>query len=159
MTAISTSGHPALRRTRTGCPLDAKRCKWHVVGVRCAAPIGTNEIWRAIWLRWLDLGRGRSSGRRFGEVTARPAPQDRRRVRRLATFGTRALGLARSLSQLPKPHQVFYVKSAPICLRQSSRLNVILFAFPDHSRTEKVSDVSCLSRGLRRAPVSDEAPR
>ena len=54
MTAISTSGHPALRRTRTGCPLDAKRCKWHVVGVRCAAPIGTNEIWRAIWLRWLD---------------------------------------------------------------------------------------------------------
>ena len=102
MTAISTSGHPALRRTRTGCPLDAKRCKWHVVGVRCAAPIGTNEIWRAIWLRWLDLGRGRSSGRRFDEVTARPAPQDRRRVRRLATFGTRALGLARSLSQLPK---------------------------------------------------------
>ena len=56
-------------------------------------------------------------------------------------------------------HQVFYVKSAPICLRQPSRLNVILFAFPDHSRTEKVSDVSCLSRGLRRAPVSDEAPR
>ena len=75
MTAISTSGHPALRRTRTGCPLDAKRCKWHVVGVRCAAPIGTNEIWRAIWLRWLELGRGRSSGRHFGEVTARPAPQ------------------------------------------------------------------------------------
>ena len=57
------------------------------------------------------------------------------------------------------PHQVFYVKSAQICLRQPSRLNVILFAFPDHSRTEKVSDVSCLSRGLRRAPVSDEAPR
>ena len=56
-------------------------------------------------------------------------------------------------------HQVFYVKSAQICLRQPSRLNVILFAFPDHSRTEKVSDVSCLSRGLRRAPVSDEAPR
>ena len=44
VTAISTSGHPALRRTRTGCPLDAKRCKWHVAGVRCAAPIGTNEI-------------------------------------------------------------------------------------------------------------------
>ena len=86
MTAISTSGHPALRRTRTGCPLDAKQCKWHVIGVRCAAPIGTNEIWRAIWLRWLDLGRGRSSGRHFGEVTARPAPQDRRRVRRLATL-------------------------------------------------------------------------
>ena len=75
MAAISTSGHPALRRTRTGCPLDAKRCKWHVVGVRCAAPIGTNEIWRAIWLRWLELGRGRSSGRHFGEVAARPAPQ------------------------------------------------------------------------------------
>jgi len=60
---------------------------------------------------------------------------------------------------VPWTHQVFYVKSAPICLRQPSRLNVILFAFPDHSRTEKVSDVSCLSRGLRRAPVSDEAPR
>ena len=57
------------------------------------------------------------------------------------------------------PHQVFYVKSAQMCLRQPSRLDVILFAFPDHSRTEKVSDVSCLSRGLRRAPVSDEAPR
>ena len=28
-----------------------------------------------------------------------------------------------------------------------------------YSRTEKVSDVSCLSRGLRRAPASDEAPR
>ena len=56
-------------------------------------------------------------------------------------------------------HQVFYVKGAPICLRQPSRLNVILFAFPDHSRTENVSDVACLSRGLRRAPVSDEAPR
>ena len=98
MTAISTSGHPALRRTRTGCPLDAKQCKWHVIGVRCAAPIGTNEIWRAIWLRWLDLGRGRSSGRHFGEVTARPAPQDRRRVRRLATFGTRAQGLARAFT-------------------------------------------------------------
>ena len=98
MTAISTSGHPALRRTRTGCPLDAKQCKWPVVGVRCAAPIGTNEIWRAIWLSWLDLGRGRPSGRHFGEVTARPAPQDRRRVRRLATFGTRALDfLARAL--------------------------------------------------------------
>ena len=53
----------------------------------------------------------------------------------------------------------FYVKSAQICLRQPSRLNVILFAFPDHSRTEQVSDVSCLSRGLRRAPASDEAPR
>ena len=34
-------------------------------------------------------------------------------------------------------HQVFYVKSAPICLRQPSRLNAILFAFPGHSRTEK----------------------
>jgi len=44
-------------------------------GVRCAAPIGTNEIWRAIWLRWLELGRGRSSGRHFGEVVAaRPPP-------------------------------------------------------------------------------------
>ena len=92
-----------VRRTRTGCPLDAKRCKWHVVGVRCAAPIGTNKIWRAIWLRWLELGRGRSPGRHFGEVTARPAPQDLGRgVRRLATFGTRALDLARGLSQLPK---------------------------------------------------------
>ena len=75
MTVIFNPGRPALRRSRTGCPLDAKRCKWHVVGVRCAAPIGTNEIWRAIWLRWLELGRGRSSGRHFGEVAARPAPQ------------------------------------------------------------------------------------
>ena len=41
----------------------------------CGAHIGTNEIWRTIWLRWLKLGRGRSSGRHFGEVTARPAPQ------------------------------------------------------------------------------------
>ena len=55
--------------------------------------------------------------------------------------------------------QVFNVKSVPICLRQPTRLNVILFASPGHSRTEKVSDVSCSSRGLRRAPVSDEAPR
>ena len=31
----------------------------------------------------------------------------------------------------------FYVKSAQMCLRQPSRLNAILFAFPDHSRTEK----------------------
>ena len=53
MTAISTSGHPALRRTRTASPLDAKRCKWHVVGVQCAVSIGTNEIWHAIWLSWL----------------------------------------------------------------------------------------------------------
>ena len=45
-----------------------------VVGVRCAAPIGTNEIWCAIWLRWLELGRGSSPGRHFGEVAARPAP-------------------------------------------------------------------------------------
>ena len=30
---------------------------------------------------------------------------------------------------------------------------------PDHSRTELVSDVSCLPRGLRRAPASDGAPR
>ena len=37
--------------------------------------VGTNDIWRAIWLRWLELGRGRSSGRHFGEVTARPAPR------------------------------------------------------------------------------------
>ena len=58
-----------------------------------------------------------------------------------------------------KHTKFFYVKSAQICLRQPSRLNAILFAFPDHSRTEKVSDVSCLPRGLRRAPVSDEAPR
>ena len=36
----------------------------------------------------------------------------------------------------------FYVKSAQICRRQPSRLNVILFAFPDHSQTEKFSDVS-----------------
>ena len=75
MAAFSTSGHPALRRTRTGCPLDAKRCKWRVVGVRCTAPIGTNGTWRAIWFRWLELGRGRSAGRHFGEVAARPAPQ------------------------------------------------------------------------------------
>ena len=34
-------------------------------------------------------------------------------------------------------HQVVYVKSAQICLRRPSRLDVILFAFPDHSRTEK----------------------
>ena len=124
MTAISTSGHPALRRTRTGFPLDAKRCKWHVVGVRCAAPIGTNENWRAIWLRWLDLGRGRSSGRHFGEVTARPATQDRRRVRRLATFGThartlarsRARTLARSHTQVPereKTHKYACAASTP----------------------------------------------
>ena len=43
----------------------------------------------------------------------------------------------------PRHTKFFYVKSAQICLRQPSRLNVILFAFPDHSRTEKVSDVSC----------------
>ena len=93
------SGHPALRRTRrTGCPLDAKRFKWHMAGVRCAAPIGTNEIWRAIWLRWLELSRGRSAGRHFGEVAARPAPPDRRRVRRRhATFGTRWLRPTRAL--------------------------------------------------------------
>ena len=104
MAAIFTSGHPALRRTRTGCPLDAKRCKLHVAGVRCAAPIGTNEIWRAIWLRWLELGRGRSSGRHFGEVTARLAPQIEGVFfgALLSTFGTRALDLARALSQLPK---------------------------------------------------------
>ena len=75
MAAISTSGHPTLRRTRTGCALDAKRFKWHVAGVRCAAPIGTNKIWCAIWLRWPELGRGRSPGRHFGEVAARPVPQ------------------------------------------------------------------------------------
>ena len=65
---ISTSGHPALRRTRTrtGCPLDAIRCKCHVVGVRCAAPIGTNDIWRAIWLRWLDGSTSVEVGRRVG---------------------------------------------------------------------------------------------
>ena len=63
------------RCTRTGFPLDAKRCKWHVVGVRYAATIGTNKTWRAIWLRWLELDRGRSPGRHFGEVAARPAPQ------------------------------------------------------------------------------------
>ena len=103
-TSISTSGHPALRRTRTGCPLDSKRCKRHVVGVRCAAPIGTNEIWRAIWLRWLELGRGRSLGRHFGEVTARPAPQIEGvfGALRPSAFGTRALDLARALSQIPK---------------------------------------------------------
>ena len=33
--------------------------------------------------------------------------------------------------------KLFYVKSATICLRQPSRFNAILFAFPDHSRTEK----------------------
>ena len=80
MAAISTSGHPALRRAlshrMSTCPLDSERCKWHVVGVRCAAPIGTNnKIRRAIWLRWLELGRGRSPGRHCGEVAARPAPQ------------------------------------------------------------------------------------
>ena len=39
----------------------------------------------------------------FGEVTARPTPQDRRRVRRLATFGTRALDLARAAGASFKP--------------------------------------------------------
>ena len=55
----------------------------------------------------------------------------------------------------PTSHQVFYAKSSPIFPRQPSRLNVIRFAFPDHSRTEQVSYATCLSRGLRRAPVSD----
>ena len=53
----------------------------------------------------------------------------------------------------------FYVKSAQKHLRQhSSRFHVILSAFPDHSRIEQVSDVSCLPRGCRE-PASDEAPR
>ena len=66
----------------------------------------------------------------------------------------------------PLPHQVSRqtFKNIP---SQPSRLNVILFAFPEHSRIGKVPNVPCLSpclsrgmsRGLRRAPVSDEAPR
>ena len=64
-----------------------------------------------------------------------------------------------SNSDLPSTPS-FYVKSAPtICLRQLSRLYVIIFAFPDHLHTEQVSDVTCMPRGLRRAPASDEAPR
>ena len=59
----------------------------------------------------------------------------------------------------PSAHQDFCVSCSQICLRQSSRFHVIISAFPDHSRTEQVSDVSCLSRGMRRAPASDEAPR
>ena len=76
----------------------------------------------------------------------------------IAKRTTNARSLATATTAIAT-HQVFYVKSVPMCLRQPSRLNIILFAFPDHSRTEKVPDVSCLSRGLRRAPVSDEAPR
>ena len=55
---LSNSCHPALRRTHTGCPLDAKRCKWHVIGVRCAAPMGTHHIWREIWLDRRRISRG-----------------------------------------------------------------------------------------------------
>ena len=64
----------------------------------------SNEIWRAIWLRWLELGRGRSWGRHFGEVAARPAPRSQIEgvFGAFATFGTRALDLARALTQLPK---------------------------------------------------------
>ena len=61
-----------------------------------------NEIWCAIWLRWLELGRGRSSGRHFGEVAARPAPQIEGVFNCPATFGTRAQDLARASSRLPK---------------------------------------------------------
>ena len=76
-------------------------------GVRCAAPIGTNEIWYAIWLRWLELGRSRSSGRHFGEVAAlaRPprskkaysAPCDLRYAR--AGFGARAASSIKPTTQ------------------------------------------------------------
>jgi len=59
-----------------------------------------------------------------------------------------------------RPHtRFFYVKSAQICLRQASRLNLIRFALPDRARTKKGSGVSCLPWGLHRAPDSDEAPR
>ena len=67
-------------------------------------------------------------------------------------------------SSLPVRH---HATSTPFFLRQkcanmpTSTQQVVrhCFAFPDNSRTEQVSDVSCLSRGLRRAPASDEAPR
>ena len=58
MTAISTSGHPALRRTRTAYQLDSQQSQKHVGTVRCAAPISTHHIWREIWLDRLRISRG-----------------------------------------------------------------------------------------------------
>ena len=70
MTAISTSSHPALRRTRTAYQLDAQKSLTHVNTVRCAAPIGAHHIWREIWLdRLADqsrlVGRLDANARRF----------------------------------------------------------------------------------------------
>ena len=70
MTAISTSGHPALRRTRTAHQLDAYKSLTRVNTVRCAVPIGTHNIWREIWLDRLDdqsrlVGRLDAGERRF----------------------------------------------------------------------------------------------
>ena len=88
----------------------------------------------------------------LGFIIAPSAPEPRR-GRCAGGTAVRSLTGARNGGKT-KAHPVLFVKSAQIFLRQPSRFFVILPAFPDHSRTGKVSDAACLSRGLRHAPAS-----
>ena len=99
-------------------------------------------------------------GRGFGFVVMRKEEKERARTSdRPTDFLTKKTPALPSFAHTT----FFYVKNAQIFPRQPRMFNAILFAFPasfpGHSRTEKVPNVLCLSRGLRRAPVPDEAPR
>ena len=62
--------------------------------------------------------------------------------------------LAPSPARAHTPHTSFLRQKCENMPTSTRRFNVILFAFPGHSRTEKVPDVSCLSRGLYPPPAA-----